>query len=56
MKKRNDLLIMYYRCCVCNKQITIPRQKGRLRGEGHIKDLWCPYCKVDSKFSEIGVW
>lgn len=54
MRKRNDIIIMYYRCKNCQNDLTIPRQIGRKRNEHHIKDMWCPYCKIDSKFIEIG--
>ena len=54
MKKRNDIIIVYYRCNQCNHNVTIPRQIGRKRGIGHLKDMWCPYCKVEAKFTEVG--
>ena len=54
MKKRNDIIIMYYKCNQCHHDVTVPRQNGRQRGEGHPKDMWCPFCKVPSKFMEIG--
>lgn len=56
MRKRNDSFIVYYRCMKCSGEMSIPRQEGRKRGVGHVKDLWCPYCKADSKFSEVGIW
>ena len=56
MRKRNDYLIMYYRCNSCGREFTIPRHKGSLRGKNHIKDLWCPWCKANTKFVEIGIW
>mgnify|MGYP007056213182 CR=1 FL=1 len=54
MKKRNDLIIMYYRCDNCQNDVTVPRQTGRRRENGHVKDMWCPWCKVESKFIELG--
>lgn len=56
LKKRKDGIIVYYRCKCCGKEVTIPRQKSRQRGIGHIKDLWCPWCKTKEKFVEIGIW
>jgi len=53
MRKRNDTYIAYYKCTRCGNDLTIPRQKGRIRGEGHIKDIWCQYCKEKQKFVEI---
>lgn len=54
MRKRNDIIIMYYKCKYCSNDVTIPRQIGRKRNDGHVKDMWCPYCKNESKFIEIG--
>ena len=56
MRKRNDNIIMSYQCNHCGKKVTVPRQIGRQRGIGHIKDMWCPFCKADSKFREVGVY
>lgn len=56
MRKRNDAFIVYYKCNCCGGELTIPRQKGRRRGVGHIKDLWCPWCKIDTKFIEKGIY
>lgn len=56
LKKRKDGIIVYYRCVYCGNEMTVPRRKSRKRGDGHIKDLWCPWCKVDAKFTEIGIW
>lgn len=40
------------RCSNCGKTVMIPRQFGRKRAKGHIKDMWCPYCETESKFVE----
>ena len=56
MKRRNDNVIMSYQCKYCGNKVTVPRQLGRLRGVGHIKDMWCPFCKENSKFIEIGIY
>ena len=56
MRKRKDIQIMYYKCCSCNGMTTVPRQKGRLRGVGHLKDMWCPFCGEEKKFVEIGMY
>ena len=56
MKKRRDIQIMYYKCRSCSGMTTVPRQKGRLRGNGHFKDMWCPFCGSEKKFVEIGMY
>lgn len=40
-------------CLECGNIFTIPRKKEKLRGNGHIKDLWCPICKSVNKHYEI---
>lgn len=42
--------------CICNEcgcKMTVPREHGNMRKKGHIKDLWCPICKKDTKFYEV---
>lgn len=40
-------------CLECGNIFIIPRRSKKRRCDGHIKDLWCPYCKKDSKHYEI---
>lgn len=56
MKKRNDAVISYYKCTGCEKVLIVPRQAGRMRERGHVKDLWCPFCKAEKKFVEMDVY
>lgn len=39
-------------CPVCNKTFPIPRRKDHRRANGHIKDIWCPFCKDVQKMVE----
>ena len=42
--------------CICNEcglKMPIPREHGNLRKKKHIKDIWCPRCKKETKFTEI---
>lgn len=32
-------------CPECGNEFPLPRPKSKRRCKGHIKDLWCPYCK-----------
>ena len=56
MRKRNGYFIVYYKCKYCGNEFTIPRQVSKMRGVGHIKDIWCPWCKEKRKFVETGIW
>lgn len=40
-------------CLECGNIFTIPRKSRKHRCDGHIKDLWCPFCKNISKHYEI---
>ena len=40
-------------CPVCGNTFPIMRNHGQHRERGHIKDVWCPFCKVDRKFQEV---
>ena len=55
MKKR-VYYISLLTCPDCGKQFPIPRAAGRLRKPGHIKDLWCPFCKRTTKMIEGGLY
>ena len=52
MRKRTNMFTSYLKCSECGKQFPIMRSKGYKREKGHIKDLWCPFCKSESKFKE----
>lgn len=53
MKKRNDAEIAYYQCRECSKLVTVPRQRGRRRENGHLKTMWCPFCNHTVDFFEM---
>lgn len=40
-------------CGVCGYIQSIQRRKARKQKELHIKDLYCPMCKEDTKFIEL---
>ncbi len=39
-------------CETCGGEMFVPRKKSRKREEGHIKTMWCPYCKAVKDFRE----
>lgn len=49
----NKYEISNFICPCCGKSFPIPRAKSMRRGKGHIKDLWCPFCKDRVKTLEI---
>lgn len=51
--KRKNYVISYFICKKCENLFPLPRLKNHQRENGHVKDIWCPYCKQESKFLEI---
>jgi len=52
MRKR-QFTVSDFICPVCGNTIPLPRKKSSQRKDGHIKDIWCPYCGKVQKFAEI---
>lgn len=50
--RKQPYIISELTCPECGKIFPIPRWKGAKRSHGHIKDIWCPYCKGIKKFVE----
>lgn len=46
------MIISYLKCTECNEKIPIPRKRGQMRENGHIKHMYCPYCKKITPFIE----
>jgi len=40
-------------CSTCGYIQTIQRKQSKRKKELHIKDLYCPFCKKDTKFIEL---
>lgn len=49
----NKYEISNFICSECGNSFPLPRQKSWRREKGHIKDLWCPFCKKKVKTIEI---
>lgn len=53
MRKQRFMDLSMFICPCCKKSFPIMRNHGHHREKGHIKDIWCPYCKKEQKFTEI---
>lgn len=55
MTKKGSLAKSIVVCPDCNKPYTVYRthRKGRNYKEGHVKDLWCFFCKAEKKFIQL---
>ena len=58
MRKIRYMDTSVFICPACGNKIPLMRKRNRQREKGHIKDLWCPFCRTDRKFLEIrrGDW
>ena len=54
MRKRSDFYTSELECPVCHRKFPIQRKAAEKRERGHIKDIWCPFCKKKRKFIENG--
>ena len=53
MKKYNrHISISNLLCPCCKNKFPIPRVKGKYREKGHIKTVWCPFCKEEKNMEE----
>lgn len=50
--RANNFEISQFVCQECGNKFPIPRAKARRRKEGHIKDIWCPFCHKKVKTIE----
>lgn len=52
---RNKKTIVHnFICLECGKKgIPVPRKEHRLREKGHIKNLYCIYCKKETQHIEV---
>ena len=53
MRKVRGCVISNFVCQECGTVVPLPRNHGRQRENGHVKDIWCPKCKCVSKFKEV---
>lgn len=53
MKKQRFMDMSTLICTECGNTFPIMRNHGQHRERGHVKDIWCPFCKANRKFKEI---
>lgn len=44
--------LSHMQCCRCGGFMPIRRKSGRLRKRGHVKTMWCPWCKKVTQHRE----
>lgn len=53
MRKQRFMDMSTLICPECGNTFPIMRNHGQHRERGHVKDVWCPFCKAERKFREI---
>ena len=54
MPNRKEITTSDFYCVQCGKKgIPIARRTGSQREAGHLKKLYCPYCKEETNHAEI---
>lgn len=54
MSKTKDIYISDFYCTQCGKKgIPIQRRIGQQKEAGHLKKLYCPWCKIQTNHVEI---
>nr|DAI27723.1 MAG TPA: Transcription initiation factor IIE, alpha FINGER, Transcription [Caudoviricetes sp.] len=51
--KKYRYRIRVFVCPECGNTSYASKKAGRMTTPGHIKDLWCPYCKKFQKMTQI---
>lgn len=54
MRRGSYFTISNFVCTDCGASLPLPRCHGQQRKQGHEKKLWCPVCKKEHNFKEIG--
>lgn len=49
MKKRN-VTERRFKCSECGAIMTAYKSSARRTADGHIKTMWCPWCKAEKQF------
>lgn len=52
-RRKRAFIISTFICPDCGKSVPLPRIYGRQKEHGHIKNIYCPFCKESKQFMEI---
>lgn len=52
MRKR-DMTERQFKCTECNAIMTAYKSSARRTSEGHIKTMYCPWCKKETDFVQF---
>lgn len=55
MKKR-DITERRFKCCKCGYICIAFKKSNRRTSEGHLKNLYCPFCKTTHNFIQLSKW
>jgi transcription elongation factor Elf1 len=45
-----------FKCITCNFLTVAYKKTSHQTKVGHLKDMYCPICKTDSKFIQLSKW
>ena len=51
--KRQPVVQRWFKCPDCHKIFAAFKSKAKQTSEGHIKDMYCPWCRKDQKMIQI---
>ena len=40
-------------CPICKNTLTAYKRSSRVTSKGHIKNMWCPFCKKEQQFVQL---
>ena len=50
---RKEYYIRLFRCPDCGREMYAPKRGGRKTKPGHLKWLWCPWCKGVKNMEQV---
>jgi len=54
MRRPTNVFKTWLRCSRCNRRVVIQRSARKRKKKGHVKTMWCPWCKGVRQFIEKG--
>ena len=54
MRKRRKFCIRTVQCPGCGNKVFATKLKSPT-GDGHIKTMYCPWCKADKDMEQVGI-